>query len=351
MAQQIKTALVVDDSRLARVALGKLLKNRGIDVDMATSGTEALEYLRGTRPDIVFMDYMMPDMDGFEAARLVLTDPACRQPPVVMYTSQDTEEDRAKARELGVAGFLGKPADQRALDAVLARLAAQPVPATAPAPAGGPERVDLEGARIAAGEAAEEVARRYLDQLRQEMADELGNIVRQATTAAEQRATAAVDAAAQRISAQGPMGQAELEARVRQLAEKRAERVAADIAREAGAAAARALLPQLVEEARRVALDSVDDNELQQRLRSMVEQGAIPLLRRELLPAAQQAAEAALQAELESRVAALEEQLQETAQLFAATEVAAMRGALLGKAVAAGVAAGLIAGFAAGLLF
>ena len=276
MARQVATALVVDDSRLACAALGKLLEQRGIAVAMALFGSEALEYLRGTRPDIVFLGAMLAEMDGFEVARRVLADPACRQLPVVVYSSEASAENQARVRRLGAVGLLGKPPDPATLDAVLAKVAGRP--AAAPA-------------------------------------------------------------------------LADLERRLRQLAEDGAERIAADTARRVGTAAARALLPELMEEARRVAIDSVDDAELQRRLRGLIEQDAAPLLRRELLTAAQQAAEAVLQAELENRAAALDERLLESARLFAAAEVSAMRGPLLGKAVAAGAAAGLLAGVAAGLLF
>jgi CheY-like chemotaxis protein len=123
MAQGISKALVVDDSRLARIALSKLLQKRNVEVDVVGTGTEALDYLGGERPDVVFMDYMMPDMDGFEATRRIRELPDVgRDLPVVMYTSQDTDEDRQKARELGIAGFLSKPSGEHSLDEVLTRL-------------------------------------------------------------------------------------------------------------------------------------------------------------------------------------------------------------------------------------
>ncbi|MFV8836244.1 response regulator [Aquisalimonas sp.] len=122
-------ALVVDDSRLARVALSKLLGRRGIEVDVAGSGGEALEYLRTQAPDVVFLDYMMPDMDGMEAARAIQALPERAPLPLVMYTSQDTDDDRLRAHELGVCGFLPKPTSENALDAVLADVEAWSPPA------------------------------------------------------------------------------------------------------------------------------------------------------------------------------------------------------------------------------
>ena len=62
-----KCALIVDDSRSARVMLRRLLEEHDLDVATAGSAEEALEYLTENRPDVIFMDHMMPDMDGFEA--------------------------------------------------------------------------------------------------------------------------------------------------------------------------------------------------------------------------------------------------------------------------------------------
>ncbi|MDN3516321.1 response regulator [Aquisalimonas lutea] len=115
----LRKALVVDDSRLARVALSKQLTRRGLEVDVAGSGGEAIDYLRGNTPDVVFLDYMMPDMDGFEAARAIQALPERDPLPLVMYTSQDSDSDRARAREIGICGFLSKPTSDDGLDTVL----------------------------------------------------------------------------------------------------------------------------------------------------------------------------------------------------------------------------------------
>ncbi|WP_440997636.1 response regulator [Arhodomonas sp. SL1] len=117
--QSIGTALVVDDSRLARVALTRLLRRHEIDVDEAATGGEALAYIRDRVPDVVFMDYMMPDMDGFEATRQLHEYPGAGDVPVVMYTSQDSDDDRSRAKSLGVVDFLIKPSGEDGLERVL----------------------------------------------------------------------------------------------------------------------------------------------------------------------------------------------------------------------------------------
>jgi len=228
MAQKINKALVVDDSRLARIALAKQLKNRGIEVDMAGTGGEGVDYLKSAHPDVVFMDFMMPDMDGFEAARRIFADPDCAKPPVVMYTSQDTDEDRAKAKAIGIADFLSKPSTDDQLDQVLQRLeaglvfaeppaeAAEPAPApevaaaavpeAAPAPAAAPVQpaaaaaeFDWEQVRAAARDsalgaahdAAERVVRERLAEFRQLLEEALRNTMVQAREAAADSAEAA----------------------------------------------------------------------------------------------------------------------------------------------------------------
>lgn len=124
MTKAIGTALVVDDSRLARTALAKLLKKHGIEIEVAESGGGAVDYIATNEPpDIVFMDYTMPDIDGFQAVERIreqFGDVA----PIAMYTGQDGDAERARAEELGITAFLTKPANEERLDAVLDKLTA-----------------------------------------------------------------------------------------------------------------------------------------------------------------------------------------------------------------------------------
>src|SRR3954468_3201980 len=103
-----KRALIVDDSRSARVILGRMLEGYGLAVDSAESAEQALEYLKQTRPDVIFMDHLMPGMDGFQAVQVIKSNPQTATIPVVMYTSQEGELYASQARALGAVGVLPK---------------------------------------------------------------------------------------------------------------------------------------------------------------------------------------------------------------------------------------------------
>ena len=103
-----KCALIVDDSRTAREALGRVLRQHHIRVEMAASAEDALEILVRARPDVIFMDHLMPGMDGFQAVRAIKDNPATATIPIMMYTSQAGELYVGQARALGAVGVLPK---------------------------------------------------------------------------------------------------------------------------------------------------------------------------------------------------------------------------------------------------
>lgn len=103
-----KTALIVDDSRSARIVLKKVLETHDLNVDTAESAEDALEYLNDKRPDVIFMDHLMPGMDGFEAVAAIKRNPDTATIPIMMYTSQEGEVYVGQARALGAVGVLPK---------------------------------------------------------------------------------------------------------------------------------------------------------------------------------------------------------------------------------------------------
>ena len=103
-----KRALIVDDSRSARAFLSRILERYDLQVDGAASAEEALEYLTRARPDVIFMDHLMPGMDGFQALTAIKNDPRTAMIPIMMYTSQEGELYLSQARALGALGVLPK---------------------------------------------------------------------------------------------------------------------------------------------------------------------------------------------------------------------------------------------------
>lgn len=103
-----KTALIVDDSKSARVVLKKLLETHELSVDTVESAERALDYLTEHRPDVIFMDHLMPGMDGFEAVSAIKRNPTTATIPIMMYTSQEGEVYVGQARALGAVGVLPK---------------------------------------------------------------------------------------------------------------------------------------------------------------------------------------------------------------------------------------------------
>jgi CheY-like chemotaxis protein len=111
-----KRALVVDDSKSARAFLAKLLEEQALEVDAAETAEQAIDYLSQNRPDVIFMDHLMPGMDGFQAVQAIKSNPRTAMIPILMYTSQEGELYLGQARALGAVGVLPKsvaPADVR----------------------------------------------------------------------------------------------------------------------------------------------------------------------------------------------------------------------------------------------
>lgn len=117
-----KTALIVDDSRSARIVLKKMLETHDLSVDMAESAEDALDYLSDNRPDVIFMDHLMPGMDGFQAVSAIKNNPDTATIPIMMYTSQEGEVYVGQARALGAVGVLPKQVEPVEVSKVLKSL-------------------------------------------------------------------------------------------------------------------------------------------------------------------------------------------------------------------------------------
>jgi CheY-like chemotaxis protein len=117
-----KRALIVDDSKSARLFLARILEKYELDVDNAENAESAIEYLASHRPDVIFMDHMMPGMDGFQAVQAIKNNPRTATIPIMMYTSQEGELYLGQARALGAVGVLPKQIKQADVSKVLYQL-------------------------------------------------------------------------------------------------------------------------------------------------------------------------------------------------------------------------------------
>ena len=108
-AQWQNRALVVDDVAAERERMSGILRGAGWDVRLAASGAQAIERARSERPAIIFMDIVMPEMDGYQACRRLAVDPATRSIPVVFVSTKHQRADQLWARMQGGRALLPKP--------------------------------------------------------------------------------------------------------------------------------------------------------------------------------------------------------------------------------------------------
>jgi chemosensory pili system protein ChpA (sensor histidine kinase/response regulator) len=107
--------MIVDDSLTVRKIAGRLLMREGFDVITAKDGLDALQLMGERTPDAILLDIEMPRMDGFEFAKTIKADVNFAHIPIIMITSRTAEKHRARARELGVDVYLGKPYQEEEL--------------------------------------------------------------------------------------------------------------------------------------------------------------------------------------------------------------------------------------------
>jgi CheY-like chemotaxis protein len=117
-----RLALVVDDSLTARETLRRMLEQHNLAVDTLDSAQATLDYLKRQTPDVIFMDHMMPGMDGFQAVEAIKGNPDTATIPIMMYTSKEGDLYVSQARALGAVGILPKQVQPAELFEVLNKL-------------------------------------------------------------------------------------------------------------------------------------------------------------------------------------------------------------------------------------
>ncbi|RMG29921.1 MAG: response regulator [Gammaproteobacteria bacterium] len=101
--------MIIDDSKTIRRTAETLLKKAGCEVITANDGFEALAKIADHKPDIIFVDIMMPRLDGYQTCALIKHNRAFRDTPVIMLSSKDGLFDRARGRIVGSERYLTKP--------------------------------------------------------------------------------------------------------------------------------------------------------------------------------------------------------------------------------------------------
>jgi len=101
--------MVIDDSKTIRRTAETLLKKEGCEVVTATDGFEALAKISDHQPQIIFVDIMMPRLDGYQTCALIKNNQVFKQTPVIMLSSRDGLFDKARGRIVGSEQYLTKP--------------------------------------------------------------------------------------------------------------------------------------------------------------------------------------------------------------------------------------------------
>ncbi len=107
--------LIVDDEVVGLEILKDLLESDGYAVEAAQSGAEALEKF-SPKIDLVILDVVLPNMDGYEIARRIRNHPTAGSVPIIMLTAMKSDEDRQKAADAGANDFILKPVDMTELE-------------------------------------------------------------------------------------------------------------------------------------------------------------------------------------------------------------------------------------------
>lgn len=114
--------LTIDDSPSMRMLLKTSLKAQGFAVESAEDGVEGFEQAKASPPDLIITDINMPRMDGFEVIEAVRADEALRALPILVLSTEFSEDKKARARAAGATGWITKPFDADKLAAAIRRV-------------------------------------------------------------------------------------------------------------------------------------------------------------------------------------------------------------------------------------
>src|SRR6478736_8585587 len=101
--------LIIDDAPANIQTLSTILKERGYNLNIATNGRQGLDVLERIRPDLILLDIMMPEIDGFETCRRIKASTAWREIPIIFLTAKTDTADIVRGFELGAVDYVAKP--------------------------------------------------------------------------------------------------------------------------------------------------------------------------------------------------------------------------------------------------
>ena len=107
--------IIVDDDARNRFALSSYLEGRGMEIHLLESGFQAIDFLEKNTADIILMDMMMPDMDGFETIQKIKSNSETEDIPIIAVTAQAMKGDREKCLQAGAADYISKPINMKQL--------------------------------------------------------------------------------------------------------------------------------------------------------------------------------------------------------------------------------------------
>ena len=122
MAEKI---LIIDDDVDTLRLVGLMLQRQGYEISAASNGTQGLAKALEERPDLILLDVMMPDMDGYEVARRLRKNPVTVSVPILMFTAKTQLDDKVTGFEVGADDYLTKPTHPTELQAHVKALLAR----------------------------------------------------------------------------------------------------------------------------------------------------------------------------------------------------------------------------------
>jgi len=122
MGNNMARILIVDDSQLQQVAIKRIVEKLGHETLTAVDGADGVEVAKAELPDLVLMDVVMPNLNGFQATRTLAREPTTKHIPVILVTTKDQDTDRMWGMRQGAKAYITKPFSEDELSEVLERV-------------------------------------------------------------------------------------------------------------------------------------------------------------------------------------------------------------------------------------